>query len=96
MKITVIANAKGGVTKTTTAITLATGLAGLGHNTLLVDLDSQPGNATVFLGLKRTPGLFNLLVGKRPPRECITPVPGYNKLGVVASNDSTPSQGVDL
>jgi len=96
MKITVIANAKGGVTKTTTAITLATGLAGLGHNTLLLDLDSQPGNATVFLGLKRAPGLFNLLVGKRPPRECITPVPGYPRLGLVAGDDSTLTVNVVL
>jgi chromosome partitioning protein len=96
MKVTVIANAKGGVGKTSTAITLATGLAGLGHNTLLVDLDSQPGNATVFLGLKRDPGLFNLLVAKRPPRECITPVPGYSKLGLIASNDSTLTVNIVL
>lgn len=89
MKVTVIANAKGGVSKTTTAITLATGLAGMGHNTLLIDLDSQPGNATVFLGVKRAPGLFNLMVGKRPPRECITPVPNYKRLGLITSDDST-------
>jgi hypothetical protein len=44
-----------------------------------VDLDSQPGNAIVFLGLKR------------PPRECITPVPGYSKLGLIArASESRP------
>jgi chromosome partitioning protein len=89
LTITVIANAKGGVAKTTTAISLATGLAALGHNTLLIDLDSQPGNATVFLGIARGPGLFNLIVAKRPPRECITPIPTYSKLGLIASDNTT-------
>jgi len=96
MKVTVIANAKGGVTKTTTAVTLATGLAGMGHRTLLMDLDSQPGNATVFLGLKRAPGLFNLVVAKRPLKECLTAVPNYPHLRLIASDDSTLTVNVVL
>jgi cellulose biosynthesis protein BcsQ len=60
-----IGNQKGGVGKTTTAVTLAHGLALQNYNVLLVDLDPQ-GQCSSLLGLEQEAGVFNLLVN-RPP-----------------------------
>jgi chromosome partitioning protein len=60
MKTFAFANQKGGVGKTTTAITLAHGLALQGHKTLLVDLDPQ-GHVAFALGMEKTPGLYQLI-----------------------------------
>ncbi len=60
MKIIAFANQKGGVGKTTTAITLADGLARQGYRTLLVDLDPQ-GHVAFALGMQKEPGLYQLI-----------------------------------
>jgi len=63
-RVIVIANQKGGVGKTTTAVNLAAGLAMLGHKVGVIDLDSQ-GALTISLGVdpyKIRPSTYNLLM----------------------------------
>ena len=101
MRVLVIANQKGGVGKTTTAINLGTALAAIGETVLIVDLDPQ-GNASTGLGIDKTQrqvSTYDVLLGDRSLAEAILPsgVPGLHVapstldlLGVeleIASND---------
>ncbi len=67
-KIIAIANQKGGVGKTTTATSLAHGLALAEKSILLIDLDPQ-GQCATALGIRQEPGAFNLLVAGLEPKQ---------------------------
>lgn len=74
-RIITIANQKGGVGKTTTAINLATALAAIGERVLIVDLDPQ-GNASTGLGIDRKDrklSTYDLLVGNNTIGEVAMP-----------------------
>src|SRR5689334_8507515 len=85
-RILALANQKGGVGKTTTAINLGTALAAIGERVLIVDLDPQ-GNASTGLGIdrrNRNCSTYDVLIGEAPLRDAVvaTAVP---RLHIAAS-----------
>lgn len=95
--IFVIANQKGGVGKTTTAINFAAGLAILGHKTLLLDLDPQ-GNASTGLGLSqedRTLTTYDLIFSPSAAADCIHAT-GISGLFLCPATSDLASADLDL
>jgi len=79
-RIVAVANQKGGVGKTTTAINLATALAAAGHRVLVIDLDAQ-GNASTGLGIERKARAltsYELILGEAELESAVvtTDIPG--------------------
>ncbi len=72
-RVLALANQKGGVGKTTTAINLGTALAAIGEQVLIIDLDPQ-GNASTGLGIDRKSrrrSTYDVLIGEAPLRDAI-------------------------
>ena len=96
-RVIVIANQKGGVGKTTTAVNLAACMAAAGFRTVLIDLDPQ-GNATSGLGIARNEldtTIYDVLVDGRSLNEAIAPTM-MEKLKIVPSNKELVGAAIEL
>lgn len=97
-RVVAIANQKGGVGKTTTAINLGASLAVAEQRTLIIDIDPQ-GNATSGLGVDKRdslPTIYDVLVNRRPITECARQHVHFPFLSLVPSNRDLVGAEIEL
>ncbi len=93
-----IANQKGGVGKTTTAINLSACLAISGEKVLLIDIDPQA-NTTSGLGIRKeevNPSIYEVLIGGIPVKEAILSVPDMESLHLLPSSPNLAGAEIEL
>ena len=96
-RIFTVANQKGGVGKTTTAVNIGAALAMGGLRTLIVDLDPQ-GNASTAFGVQRdeVAGIYEVIIKDLPVRDVALKVPGYPSLEIIPATQSLANAEVEL
>ena len=97
-RIFAVANQKGGVGKTTTAVNLAAALAQQGARVLLIDMDPQ-GNASTALGVDHSEGVagvYDTLVDATPLAELVQPCPDVPGLSVVPATIDLAGAEIEL
>jgi chromosome partitioning protein len=95
-RVFVVANQKGGVGKTTTAVNVAAGLALYGARVLVIDLDPQ-GNASTALGIEHsegTPGVYEAMIDGVPISDLIVPCADHP--GILAVPASIDLAGAEI
>lgn len=97
-RVLVVANQKGGVGKTTSAVNIAAGLAQLGLRVLVVDLDPQ-GNASTALAVEHsegTPGIYQVLIGDLALSDVVVPCAEVDRLMVAPATIDLAGAEIEL
>lgn len=92
-RVIAVLNQKGGVGKTTSAVSVAAGLAQLGERVLLVDLDPQ-GNVGASLGVSSPRSIYYAMMRDLDPVHCTVPV--RDNLDVITSDEGLAAADIEL